>query len=109
MFNTNSCTNTKKPVLTYRGAINVGDIVLIDNTKYICLYCDKSETVLCNPERGSINNIFVIPSKEKYYKIGVAPKEELVWAYGILLKYKGMFRNRSLDNIERTMKRVLDE
>ena len=100
----------QKPRVVYRGAVEIGDIIYINHDYYICLYCDKSQTVLYKKSfEASIDNIVTIPSKDKYYKVGIASKEELQVFYGMLLTYRGMFRNRSIDLIEQAMKRVLSE
>lgn len=101
---------TKKTTLLYRPQINIGDVIFINNEEYICLYCDKLDTVLYKRTNEiSITNIIVIPSKDSYFKSGNSSKEELMNAYETLMQYKGIFRGRNLDKIERTMKRMLME
>ena len=110
MYNTGDDTSEIQPELLYRPSINIGDIIYINNTNYICLYCDKAITVLYkNEHEVSFNNFVLIPSKTQYYKVGVASREELQESYEAFLLYKGMLRSRSIDNIEKAMRRMLIE
>ena len=93
-----------------RGMVAIGDIFFINNAQYICLYCDKLQTILVKKEETpNFSSVAIIPSKDSYNKIGRSTKDELKIAYKVFLSYKGILRNRSLDNVERSIKRILED
>ncbi len=90
--------------------LDLGDTLYINNGEYICLYFDKSKTIIC--ERYSdnkINNIHQIPTKDVYLKTGTASKEELKSIYQNFLMFQGLFKGICLDVIDGSMKRLLEE
>ena len=88
--------------------IQIGDIIFINHANYICLYIDKLQTILVRKEETpSLNSIAVIPTKEQYSKVGRTSRDELIKAYSVFITFKGVLNSRSMDNFERTMKRIL--
>ncbi len=88
--------------------IQIGDIIFINHAYYICLYIDKLQTILVRKEENpSFNSIAVIPTKDQYNKAGRTSRDELIKAYNVFITYRGVLRGRSMDNVERTMKRIL--
>ena len=91
-----------------RDNTKIGDIIYINKEFYLCLYCDKLNTVLFkDSDEFSINNIIILPSKDSYIVVDKASKEKIEDAYNKFILYKGMFVNRDLDNVERAMGRIL--
>ena len=100
---------TRKARITISDNIELGDIVCVNNKKFICLYFDRTRTILSERVNGEVgmDNIFQVPSQALYLKAGKAFPYELVNIKAFIERYRGLFRELYVKAIEKDLDLVL--
>ena len=100
---------TRRTRITLSDYLNLGDIVCINNKKYICLYFDRTRTILSERSDGevTVDNIFQVPSQSLYLKAGQANLEELSRIRSFIGRFRGLFREMHVKTIERELDLIL--
>ncbi len=89
--------------------LDIGDILFINKGEYICIYYDKTKTILFERTNDNrIDNLHQIPSRDIYLKIGTVTIEELKEIYNRFLMFKGLFKGFCVDEVDNSMKRLLE-